>query len=413
MKALVYNPRPVRWALCKALGRFWRGAYWSRLSGLRCCDVPVPDLPGDEWVRLRTIMGGICGTDLGLVLQRSHPATVLRSLTSFPVILGHENVAVIDEIGSAVSGWSVGRRVCVEPAISCLVRGIEPPCPPCRRGWFSLCENITGGKLPDGTMIGMNSFTGGSWAPFFIAHRSQLHAVPDGMADETAVLIDPLACSLHAVLRRIPGDEERVVLIGGGIIGLGIVACLRAWGCRCSVTALVRHPHQADRMRSAGADTVLISPRSAPAAKRYDQVAATVGGRRIPALFGHQTMVGGFDVAYDCVGSGRSLTDCMNFVRARGTVIEVGTTQISIVDSTSLWMSELTVLGAYGRQSERHDGKTQHTYDLVFDLLTSGRLDVRGWLSRTYRPAEYRRALADLTSAERCRIIKAAFVHTP
>jgi len=411
MKALLYNPGPVRWAVCKAIGRFWPGVYWSRLSGLRHSDVPIPELPTDEWVRLRTVLGGICGTDLGLILQRNHPATVLRSLTSFPVILGHENVAVVDTVGSAVPGWKVGQRVCVEPALSCVARGIRPLCPPCAQGRFSLCENVTGDKLPNGLMLGMNSFTSGSWAPYFVAHHSQLHAVPDGLDDETAVLVDPLACALHTVLRRIPDNEEQVLLIGGGIIGLGITACLRALGCRCRLAVLVRHPHQAERMRATGADAVFLCPRGAPAAERYDQVAAAVGGRRIGALFGHQTMIGGFDVAYDCVGSGRSLTDCMNFVRARGTVIEAGTTQISIVDSTSLWMSELTVLGACGRQIERQDGQAKHTYELVFDLLTSGKLNVRGWLSCVYRPEEYGRALADLTSKDKARIIKAAFAH--
>ena len=45
MKALVYNPEPVRWTLCKALGWFWPAAYWSGLSGLRYRDIPVPALP--------------------------------------------------------------------------------------------------------------------------------------------------------------------------------------------------------------------------------------------------------------------------------------------------------------------------------------------------------------------------------
>lgn len=415
MMALTYNPGVVRWMLCKGIGSLWRGVYWSGLSALRYREIPVPELPTDQWVRLRTLLGGICGTDLALILQRSHPATVLRSLTSFPVILGHENVAVIDQVGAAVADWQVGQRVCVEPAISCAARGIEPPCPPCGQGWFSLCENVSGRsggrELPQGTMVGLNNFTSGSWAPFFVAHHSQLHAVPEGVDDRTAVLVDPVACSLHAVLRRIPRPDERVVVVGGGIIGLGIVACLRALGCQNDVTALVRHGHQADAMRAAGAGRVLLSPRGGSLAERYDQVAAAAGGRRIAALFGHQTLLGGFDVAYDCIGTGRSLTDCMNFVRARGTVVEVGTTQIGIVDATSLWMSELTVLGAYGRQIERHGGDTLHTYELVFQLINAGRLDLRGWLSHTYPPRAYRRALADLACRAKAPIIKAAFVH--
>jgi L-iditol 2-dehydrogenase len=409
MKALIYNPTPVRWMACKAAGWLWPAAYWSRLSGLRYAEVAVPDLPTGEWVRLRTVLGGICGTDLALIFQRSHPATVLRALTSFPVILGHENVAVVDAVGPAVTGWQVGQRVCVEPAVSCAARGIAPPCGPCSAGLFALCENQAGGGLPKGTMVGMNNFTGGSWAPYFVAHHSQLHAVPEGLSDEAAVLVDPLACALHAVLRRRPMDTERVLVVGSGIIGLGIVASLRAVGCRCPVAALVRHGHQGEAMRAAGADQIVLCPPGTSGAQRYEQVAAAIGGRRIPSLFGHQSLMGGFEVAYDCVGTGRSLTDCMNFVHARGTVVEVGTTQIGIIDATSLWMSELTVLGAYGRQFEPTDGQARHTYELVFDLLRSGKLQVEGWLSRTYRPADYRRALADLTVPGKSRIIKAAF----
>lgn len=396
---------------CKAVGRFWPGAYASRISGLRYREMPDPELPGEHWVRLRSILGGICGTDLALILQRQHPATILRSLTSFPVVLGHENVSQIEAVGAGVTGWQVGQRVCVEPALACASRGIHPPCAPCAAGLFSLCEHTTVGDLPRGTMLGMNRFTSGSWAPRFVAHQCQLHAVPEEVADRVAVLVDPLACALHAVLRRPPGDEERVLVLGGGIIGMGIAACLRAMGNRAHLTAMVRHPYQGERMRETGADAVIVSGRRESHAQRYDRVAAAAGGRRISALFGNQGLIGGFDLSYDCIGTGRSLTDCMNFVRARGTVVEVGTTQIAMVDSTSLWMSELTVLGAYGRQIEQYNGRAMHTYDLVFELIQSGKLQVEGWLSRTYRPAEYRRALADLTSRGRSQIIKAAFVH--
>ena len=50
---------------------------------------------------------------------------------------------------------------------------------------------------------------------------------------------------------------------------------------------------------------------------------------------------------------------------------------------------------------------------MVFDLITTGRLDAAGWLTHTYVPSAYRRALTDLTSKAKARIIKAAFIHTP
>src|SRR5262249_2279985 len=157
---------------------------------------------GPEWVRLRTHLGGICGSDIALVSLRNHPATILQRLTSFPAVLGHECVATIDQVGPDVRDWRPGQRVCVDPCPSCVPRGITPPCPNCAAGRPSLCENSDRGDLPAGMITGLNARTGGSWSPAFVAHASQLVAVPDSISDDVAVLIDPIACAAHAVLRR-------------------------------------------------------------------------------------------------------------------------------------------------------------------------------------------------------------------
>ncbi|MCA9256926.1 MAG: hypothetical protein KDA33_14860, partial [Phycisphaerales bacterium] len=61
MKAVCYDVSPWRWVACKLLSRFTSRVYLSRLSTLRMRDVPEPTLPGPDWVRLRTIYGGVCG----------------------------------------------------------------------------------------------------------------------------------------------------------------------------------------------------------------------------------------------------------------------------------------------------------------------------------------------------------------
>lgn len=412
MRALTFDVSAWRWLACKAGGLISRRAYTSPLSGLRLREIPEPELPGPQWVRLRTALGGICGTDLDLIRQRVHPANILRSFTSFPMVLGHENVAVIDRVGSAVEGWRVGRRVCVEPTLSCAVRAISPPCRQCAAGLFALCEHFLDGELPRGTMLGANSFTGGSWAPYFLAHASQLHGVPDAVDDEAAVLVDPLACALHAVLRHRPHDDQRVLIQGGGIIAIGVAAALRALGCLAHVTALVRHRFQAELMQSRGVNHVIISPRRDSSARRYDRIAAAIGGRRVPAAFGNQALIGGFDVVYDCIGSGAALTDAMKFTRPRGTVVALGTSQISVVDTTPLWFSELNVVGAYGRQLEvTPGGAPEHTYRLTFDLMTSGKLRVDGLLTHTFKLADYRLALRTLTARRQTAAVKVAFRH--
>jgi L-iditol 2-dehydrogenase len=411
LKAIQLDIRPVRWPICKALGLITPRVYWSRLSGLRLRDVGKPPLPSKDWVRVRPLLGGVCGTDIAAILQQNHPASILRCFTQFPVGLGHEGVGIIEEIGEAVVGWEPGRRVCVEPMLSCVPRQIVPPCARCQAGQISLCENLTEGALPRGMMIGANHFTGGTWGQAYVAHQSQLFAVPDQIDDEVAVLIDPIACALHAVLRHRPAPGQDALVLGGGIIGLGVVAAIGILAPQARVTAIVRHGYQEDLARRFGATGIIRSRRGERKADRYQRVAEFIGGRRYDAMFGNQALVGGFDVVYDCIGSGESLTDAMKFTRGRGTVVECATSTITVVDTTPLWLAELTVVGCYGRCIEEFEGRRMHTYELTLELLRDGRLRLDGLLTHRFRLEDYRRALWTIVNRGSSALVRAAFDH--
>lgn len=413
MKALVYDTSPLRWMLCWSATRLVRSACYGPLSGLRLMEQNVPQLPGPRWVRLRTLLGGVCGTDLNLIALRQHPATLLQAFAEFPATLGHENVAVIDAVGPDVHDWRAGQRVCVEPAIGCPGRGREPLCPQCAAGRASLCECAGDARLPPRALIGLNRLTGGSWAEYFVAHESQLHAVPDAVPDEQAVLVDPIASAAHAVLRRVPRDGETVLVNGSGIIALGIIASLRALGRDNLVTALARHEFQAQLARKLGASDAILVPRSSGNVERYDAVARRIGGRRIAARFGNQAFVGGYDLVYDCTGSGKGMTDAMKWTRSRGTMVCVGTSGITLLDTTPIWFDELEVIGANGRQIECENGAARHSYELVLDWMASGRLNLSVVPISRYRLDDYRVALGHLFNRAKHNVIKAAFDHRP
>jgi len=410
MRAIVFDPPTRSWPLVKLAALATPRAWIGPLGGLRLRDIADPPLPRGDWVRLRTLLGGICGSDLALISLRNHPATFLQRFASFPAVLGHENVAVIEEVGPDVRDWTVGRRVCVDPCLSCVPRAITPPCPQCAAGRPSLCENVDRGSLPPGLIIGLNSRTGGSWSRSFVAHQSQLFAVPDKIPDDIAILTDPIACSLHAVLRRPPLRDETVLISGAGIVAVGVLAAIRALGCDNPVTAIVRHPFQQELMRRFGATDARIHPKSWTNAQRFDDVAAAFGGRRVAARFGNQTLIGGVDLTYECVGTNAGLADAMKWTRPRGTVVAVGTSQISTVDSTPLWFNELHVVGCNGRAVEDIDGRKLHTYKLVFDWLASGRLKLDGLLTHRFRLEDYRAAFETIATRGRTGLIKAAFV---
>jgi threonine dehydrogenase-like Zn-dependent dehydrogenase len=360
-------------------------------------------------------MGGICGTDLSILSHIQPPDSILQAFSSSPMILGHENVAVVDQVGPAVEKDWLGRRVCVEPTLSCAVRGIEPPCPRCQAGQFGVCENfatdgVGSAGLPPGTSIGYNRATGGSFGEYFVAHRGQLVPAPEEMSDEQAVLTDPLACSLHAVLRAGASQARRVLVYGAGMIGLGVIGCLRATGYRGQIDVLDRAGYLADLARAMGADEFLLLPHNA--ASRFAAIAERTGGKVHALRLGNYMLSGGYDAVFDCVGGRRSLSECLKWTAGRGQVVMVGT-GCGAADLTPVWFTELDVIGAHGRGMERFEGQEIGTYPLVYKLMISGRLKTAGLLTHVFPIAEYRRAFEVASNKAVYRAVKVAFDFRP
>jgi threonine dehydrogenase-like Zn-dependent dehydrogenase len=255
----------------------------------------------------------------------------------------------------------------------------------------------------------LNPLTGGSWGEYFVAHQRQLHAVPDDVSDEAAVLVDPLASAAHAVLRRQPRGGESVLINGMGIIGLGLIASIRALGHENAVTAVARHAFQAELARRLGATDVVLVPRSAKATERYGIIADRCGGRSLPGRFGSANLLGGFDLTYDCTGSGTGLSDAFKWTRSRGSVVAVGTSGITILDTTSIWFNELEIIGTNGRQMEQVGDRVIHTYDLVLEWLSRRKIDAAAIPVTKFKLADYRTAFAQLLTRRRHPIVKAAF----
>ncbi|MEI7836393.1 MAG: alcohol dehydrogenase catalytic domain-containing protein [Planctomycetota bacterium] len=412
MQALTYRISPVGWATCKWLRYFWRGCVLSKLAGLEQRELEPPALPGNRWVRVRTRLGGICGTDLAILAQKQPPDSILQAFTSSPILLGHENVAVVEEVGPDVDRSWIGRRVCVEPTLCCSVCGIEPECSPCGRGEYGACENfgaagIGSAHLPPGTSIGYNSRTGGSFGESFVAHVDHLVPVPDEMPDEQAVLTDPLACSLHAVLRAGIDERVRQVLVyGAGVLGLGVISALRATGFTGRIDALDRAGYLKPLAESFGAEGYL-QLGSGP--ERYEEIARRTGATVQRVRFGNYMLSGGYDVIFDCVGSAGSISESLKWTAARGTVVCVGTGHGGRVDLTPLWFRELSLKGAYGRQREHLGGRRVDTYALVHELMLAGRLKTDGLLTHTFPLGEYRQAFTVAMNKGAHRAVKVAF----
>jgi L-iditol 2-dehydrogenase len=360
-----------------------------------------PGLPGDRWVRVRTRLGGICGSDLAVVGLKASPAT--SPFSSFPFVLGHENVGVIEETGTAVRGFERGQRVVANPLLACATRAIDPPCAACRSGHPSRCEHFTDGALPPGMLIGTTRGLGGSWGERFVAHESQLLRVPDAVSDEAAVLVEPFACSVHAVRSSLPPPGERVLVVGAGSIGLLTLAALRALAPQAQVTVLARHVFQREHALRLGAAQVVMDR-----ADRTAALAAAGGARLLKTIIGPPASVGGFDRSFVCVSGRAGMEDALRFTRAGGTVVLLGNVRsLDGLDWTPVWLKELTLRGSltYGH----HGGSERGAFEQALDLIAGGGAPVEPLLTHTFPLAEHARALSTARGKGRSSSVKVAF----
>lgn len=369
----------------------------------RLTEMDSPALPGDRWVRVRTRVGGICGSDLNVITLKASPST--SPFSSFPFVIGHENVGDVVEVGAAVRAARVGERVVANPLLCCEPRGLDPPCDACGSGHHSRCSRFTDGALAPGMLIGTTRGVGGSWGEMFVVHESQLVRIADSVTDEAAVLVEPFACAVHAVRSAMPEGDERVLVVGAGSIGLLTVAALKAIAPRARVTALARHPFQAEHATRLGAERVVF------ARGDYLRELADAGeARLLTPIIGKPVGVGGFDRAFICIGGARATDDAMRVTRAGGTIVLLGNSaKMDGIDWTPLWLKELTLRGSLCYGEHRHGSPADDAFREAAELIASGRASVRPLLTHTFPLTGYRTALATAMNKGGERSVKVAF----
>ena len=406
MRAIVFDLSLARYALAKALGRQLPSLYWGPLSCLSLRELPEPPLRGPAWAKLAVEATGFCGSDLSTLLLKMSPA--LSPFSSFPAVLGHEIFGRLSEVGSdaRADGFREGDRIVIDPAFGCRVRGVDPPCASCASGHPATCfragESV--GGLAPGFTIGYHRDLPGGFSDAVVAHKSQLHRVPDGVPDARAVLTEPLSIGLHGVLHRPPRPDEQVLIIGGGMIAYSVLAALRLSGHRCHVTQLVLLPFQAELARALGVDEVIVGGNEDALAR----VVELTGARRHKPILGGDVLTGGYAVTFDCVGTPDSLRDALRFTRSQGTVVMVGACGIiPTIDLTSIWSKELTIQGTYYYAPESNG---RHTIDLALELLASdGAAMVDNLITHSFSLERYQDAIRANVDRGRSKAMKTIF----
>jgi len=389
MKALVFENNMPRTVATKLLGSLNPRFYVSAVSPMGLKEIPEPRLPRPDWVTIRTVFCGLCGSDYKQVFLKGRYDNPMTALVSFPQVLGHEVVGVIDSVGPAVKYRRIGERVVLNPWLSCAPRGITPLCEWCERGEFAECTNFTHGALAPGIHHGNSADATGGFAPLVPAHESQCIAIPDEVSFEQAVLADPFSVSLHATLHHPPPENGTVLVYGCGTLGLLHIAILRALYPQVRVLAVVRYAHQARLAQQFGASQITYWR---PTTEILKTVARETGTELLQPWYGQPMLNGGVDVVYDSVGSPESIEVGVRLTRSRGRIVVTGVEMPKQFEWTPLYFKEIALIGSNAFAIEEFEGRRQHAMEWYLEFVRTKRIDVMPIITHRYRLDKYRDA---------------------
>ncbi len=275
-----------------------RAAVLTGPGAIELQTIQRPPLPDGEWAWLRVEACGLCGTDV----EQFDGSFTGSGWPAGPMILGHEVVGVIEEIGAATAqrwGVAVGDRVAVEPSIPC------GSCQPCLTGEYVSCRGWPTRPLAYGFVpMSTEPMLWGGWSEHMALHPlSVVHRVPDGLDPGTATLFNALGAAHEWTVRRSGlGAGQSVVVLGAGQRGLASVVAARAAGAGLVIVSGTPHDHRrlrhatdlgADRVVDIGTDDLAAAVLEATGGRGVDVVVDTSAGAVEPV-----------SQAIDCVADG-------------------------------------------------------------------------------------------------------------
>lgn len=297
------------------------------------------------WALIRVRVAGICNTDV----------EILRGYHAFRGTPGHEFVGEVVEVAGVSAGakkrW-IGKRVAGEINVACSAYGLRPVCEFCKRGMKTHCARRT--------VLGIVAHDG-AFAEYLTLPVENLHVVPDGVSDEQAVFIEPLAAACE-ILEQIAIRKFRAAaVLGDGKLAQLIAMVLRAAGLR--VVMYGKHASKLALARRAGIGT-----------KRIRGDAGDLG--RVKESF---------RLVVEATGSPSGLMLAQRMTEARGTLVLKSTFHgAAAVETWPIVVKEITVVGSRCGPFAR-----------AIELLRSGKVDPMPLISRTF-------ALKDAAGAIDC-----------
>lgn len=318
----------------------------NNTADLTVRDLPDP-VPGSGEVVVSVRLAGLCGTDYSLYHGKFG--------VPLPVVPGHEGMGIVKEVGPGVSNIAVGQRVVIQPNFACL------SCDLCDAGFANICH--------EKVRLGIDS--NGVFAQYVKVPARYVWPVPENLDDRTAVLTEPLAVGAHAVKILPPAREDRVLIIGAGVIGLMTLLLVRLEGAQAVVSDLLaEHLSLAVEM---GADSTLL-----------------VDGDKEPEP-------SSFDLIYETSGAPSGLADAIGLAAPGGRIALLGLPGSEhLVPTTPIVRKELSIRGSMVYTDE---------FPGVLELLESGRVDPTPLISEVIGLSEIDGAIKNFNAPDRLKVL--------
>lgn len=308
--------------------------------------LPVAD-PAPDQVQLSVAYVGLCGTDLHVF----HGDMDRR--VSMPAVLGHEMSGTISAVGASVTGWAPGERVSVIPLVW------DGTCPACRAGHQHICQNLD--------FVGIDS--PGALQERWNVRPDTLVRLPDTLSLRHAALTEPVAVAVHDVRRGEVAAGDRVVVLGGGPIGVLIATVTNEFGAE----VVVVEPDAHRRAVVASLGFRAIDPGAGDLSGWVDSWSGGAGA----------------DVVFEVSGAASAVLSATDLIKVRGRLVVVAIHgQPRPVDLHRIFWRELTVVGA--RVYQRAD------FDTAVDLLARQVVPADRLITRTVPLEETGAALTAL-----------------
>lgn len=304
-------------------------------NDLRIVDMEKPKITEEKNVLIKMKASGICGSDVGIYHGTNAAA-------SYPRVIGHEIVGIVEEVGKNVTKVKKGDRVIVDQITAC------GHCYACRKGRPNVCGNLK--------VKGVH--VDGGYREFMAVNEKDCYILPDFISDEDAVMIEPTTIAVQCCSRAEIENEDHVLLIGAGALGNSILRILKLYSPEKIIVADIDDEKLAEALQHGATDVINSKKEDVE-----EKCRALTGGY-------------GATVTIDAACVKGSLMTALRATGNAGRVITMGfSVSPDEVNQFMITSKELDVRGSRLQNSK---------FQTVIDMVENGTIDLSGSISHRY-----------------------------